>query len=160
VFLDRDTRLDRRRRAARAAADGAFMAEPTAIHGFCDPAFLPLEEAFAANFEAGLEVGASLAATRHGKPVVDLWAGFADRKRVEPWREDTVVTVFSSTIRDRADLSRVAKLTWDITHVFATDSVAERAMGWLEEAPPGERVAMAARGARWTPSPRPPSATP
>jgi hypothetical protein len=29
--------------------------------------------------------------------VVDLWAGFADRKRVEPWREDTVVCVFSST---------------------------------------------------------------
>ena len=75
------------------------MAEPiaTAIHGFCDRAFLPLQEAFAANFADGLEVGASLAATWRGKPVVDLWAGHADRKGLEPWREDTVVAVFSST---------------------------------------------------------------
>jgi len=33
------------------------------IHGFCDPRFERLKDAFAANFEADLELGASVAAT-------------------------------------------------------------------------------------------------
>ena len=30
-----------------------------------------------------------------GRPVVDLWAGWADVARTRPWREDTLVNVFS-----------------------------------------------------------------
>jgi len=43
------------------------------ISGFCDEELLPVKEAFADNFEQGLEVGASLAVTIDGKYVVDLW---------------------------------------------------------------------------------------
>ena len=66
------------------------------INGACDDRFLPLKDAFEANFEDGLEVGASLAVMRHGEPVVDLWAGHADWKRTRPWERDTQVLLFSS----------------------------------------------------------------
>ena len=66
------------------------------IHGFVEPGFEPVREAFAASFEKGLEVGAGVAATREGRPVVDLWAGDAD-PRGKPWAEDTIVNVYSTT---------------------------------------------------------------
>lgn len=69
----------------------------TEIHGYCDPRFAPLEDAFRANFDEGLELGASLAVTLHGKPVVDLWAGCADRKGTVPWRRDTIALIYSTT---------------------------------------------------------------
>jgi CubicO group peptidase (beta-lactamase class C family) len=68
------------------------------IHGFCDDAFLPFREAFVQNFEDGLEIGASLAVYHRGKLIVDIWAGYADRKKELPWEEDTIVCVFSSTL--------------------------------------------------------------
>ncbi len=69
----------------------------TEIHGHCDSRFAPLEEAFRANFDEGLELGASLAATLHGEPVVDLWAGCADPKNKVPWQRDTIVLAYSNT---------------------------------------------------------------
>ena len=57
----------------------------TEIHGFVKPGFEPVRDAFAANFEAGLEVGASFAATVDGEPVVDIWAGHTDEARTKPW---------------------------------------------------------------------------
>lgn len=70
---------------------------PVEIHGHCDERFLPFKDAFRANFDAGLEIGSSLAVTHRGKLVVDLWAGFADPARTIPWREDTIVPVASTT---------------------------------------------------------------
>jgi len=67
------------------------------IHGHGDPRFARLEKAFRANFDEGMELGASLAVTLHGKTVVDLWAGCADRKGKVPWQRDTIVLIFSST---------------------------------------------------------------
>ena len=67
------------------------------IQGHCDERFLPYRDAFRANFDAGLEIGSSLAVTHRGKLVVDLWAGFADPARTIPWREDTIVPVASTT---------------------------------------------------------------
>jgi CubicO group peptidase (beta-lactamase class C family) len=67
------------------------------IHGFCDPRFAPLKAAFAANFEAGHELGASLALTHHGRLVVDVWAGWADAVQTRPWEADTLVRVSSTT---------------------------------------------------------------
>ena len=32
-----------------------------------------------------------------GRPVVDLWGGVADATTAAPWRDDTVVLVYSST---------------------------------------------------------------
>jgi len=67
------------------------------IHGFCEERFAPVREAFAANFADGLEVGAAVAATLRGEPVVDLWAGHADFARTRPWSRDTTVNIFSTT---------------------------------------------------------------
>ena len=67
------------------------------IHGFCDEQFAPVRKAFEANFADGLEVGAGVAATLRGQPVVDLWAGHADFARTRPWERDTTVSVFSTT---------------------------------------------------------------
>lgn len=67
------------------------------IYGTCEQRFLPLKDAFRANFEAGLEIGSSLAVTHRGKLVVDLWAGYADPARTIPWQQDTIVPVASTT---------------------------------------------------------------
>jgi CubicO group peptidase (beta-lactamase class C family) len=66
------------------------------IAGTCHDRFAPVREAFASNFENGLEVGASLAVTVEGEPVVDLWAGEAV-KGGAPWQADTIVNVYSTT---------------------------------------------------------------
>lgn len=73
------------------------MSEAVEIHGTCDPRFEKVRDAFAANFAAGKEVGASFAATIEGEPVIDLWAGAADAARTRPWQRDTIVNVFSTT---------------------------------------------------------------
>lgn len=67
------------------------------IDGDCDPKLTPVRDAFAANFEAGLEVGASFAVTIDGRSVVDLWGGHADAARTRPWQRDTIVNVYSTT---------------------------------------------------------------
>ena len=72
------------------------MTAPT-IHGRCDPRLVAVRDAFAANFAAGREVGASFAATVEGELVVDLWGGWADAAQTRPWERDTIVNVFSTT---------------------------------------------------------------
>lgn len=67
------------------------------VQGFCKPGFEGVREAFAANFEAGLEVGASFAATVDGEFVVDIWAGNEGPGDSRPWRRDTLMNVFSTT---------------------------------------------------------------
>jgi len=66
------------------------------FHGFVKPGFEAVQDAFAANFEKGLEQGASVAVTRDGEFVVDLWAGDADAHG-RPWQQDTIVNVYSTT---------------------------------------------------------------
>ncbi len=68
----------------------------TEVHGFVAPGFEAVRDAFASNFENGLECGASVAVTRDGEPVVDLWAGDAAPDG-RPWQEDTIVNVYSTT---------------------------------------------------------------
>ncbi len=92
----------------RAVALGAGIGPPTAvtaskgkptmteIHGTCREDFEPVRERFAANFDEGTELGASVAVTLHGEPVVDLWAGDADNDG-RPWERDTIVNVWSTT---------------------------------------------------------------
>jgi CubicO group peptidase (beta-lactamase class C family) len=64
--------------------------------GFCAPEFAPVRDAFVDNFAQGVEVGASVAVTRNGVPVVDLWGGEAV-KGGAPWQRDTIVNVYSTT---------------------------------------------------------------
>ena len=51
------------------------------VQGECDPAFAGVRDAFAANFAAGLELGASLCVEVDGRAVVDLWGGWLDAEQ-------------------------------------------------------------------------------
>jgi CubicO group peptidase (beta-lactamase class C family) len=73
------------------------MARLGEIEGRCDPRFNAVRDAFAANFEAGREVGASFAVTVDGELVVDVWGGYADAAKTRPWESDTIINVFSTT---------------------------------------------------------------
>ncbi|HZO81028.1 MAG TPA: serine hydrolase domain-containing protein [Candidatus Binataceae bacterium] len=72
------------------------MAEFT-IEGDCDARFARVREAFAENFSRRDEVGASFALVVDGRPVADLWGGWADKARTRPWTRDTIVNTFSTT---------------------------------------------------------------
>ena len=67
------------------------------IEGSCDPRFSRVREVFADSFDHGIEVGAAVAATLDGKPVIDLWGGYADKAKTRPWTRDTLVNVYSTT---------------------------------------------------------------
>lgn len=67
------------------------------IQGFCDPRFEPVKKAFEKNFREHGDIGASVAITLKGEFVVDLWGGHLDADHTEPWLEDTLVNVWSST---------------------------------------------------------------
>ena len=73
------------------------MADKVIINGFCDERFKAVKEVFAKNFEDGLDVGASFAATIDGKYVIDIWAGYADAAKTRPWERDTIINVYSTT---------------------------------------------------------------
>lgn len=69
----------------------------TEIHGECDEQFEAVREAFAANFDSGADIGASVAVTIDGRLVVDLWGGHADAERTSAWERDTITNVWSTT---------------------------------------------------------------
>ena len=52
---------------------------------------------FKANFDDGLEIGASVAVCVGGKPVLDLWAGSLDANGARPWTRDTISALRSAT---------------------------------------------------------------
>ena len=65
------------------------------IGGSCDARFARVREAFVENFTRHGERGGAVTVALHGKPVVDLWGGYADVARTKTWEEDTIVNVFS-----------------------------------------------------------------
>jgi len=67
------------------------------IAGFAAPRFAAVQDAFAANFEQGLERGARFTVVEAGEVVVDLWAGVADRAGEKAFDERTLAPVFSTT---------------------------------------------------------------
>ena len=67
------------------------------MRGVCAPRFRSLVERFARNFVEAGELGASLAVEVDGRLEVDVWGGWADPGRAQPWRHDTVGVVFSNT---------------------------------------------------------------
>jgi CubicO group peptidase (beta-lactamase class C family) len=67
------------------------MPDAARIEGLVAPGFESAREAFAENFNRPgpyQEVGAALAAYKHGQLVVDLWGGWADAARTRPWVGD------------------------------------------------------------------------
>ena len=69
----------------------------TMIDGNVANGFEPVKQAFAANFEQGLEAGAGFCVLKDGEFIVDLISGTKDRKQTTPWQADTLVPVFSTT---------------------------------------------------------------
>ena len=67
------------------------------IGGFVMAGFEPVRRAFEANFERRRELGAACAVYHRGAKVVDLWGGYAGSERRGPWREDTLVMVYSTS---------------------------------------------------------------
>ena len=66
------------------------------VQGTCDERFEAVRTTFAANFDGGLDVGASVAVYLDGEPVVDLWGGTVDDAGT-PWEQDTIINVWSTT---------------------------------------------------------------
>jgi CubicO group peptidase (beta-lactamase class C family) len=81
----------------QAESNRGVMAVAPNIEGECDPRFDRVKQAFIENFERRAEVGAAVAVTLGGRPVVDLWGGHVDAARSRPWQRETIVNVFSTT---------------------------------------------------------------
>jgi CubicO group peptidase (beta-lactamase class C family) len=73
----------------------AIPAAPLRIQGSCDPEFAAVAEQFEKNFVSRNEVGAAVCVYQNGRKVVDLWGGYKDTARTEPWERDTIVIMNS-----------------------------------------------------------------
>src|SRR6188508_1683587 len=71
--------------------------EKPKIRGFVRPGFEAVREAFAENFSRRNELGAACCVYHNGGKVVDLWGGVRNKMTGEPWQEDTMVVVYSTT---------------------------------------------------------------
>lgn len=67
------------------------------VFGTVDERFSSLQDVLSGHLDSGDELGASLALTLDGVPVVDLWGGWADVDRTTPWGKDTITNVWSTT---------------------------------------------------------------
>ena len=67
------------------------------VHGLCDERFETVRATLARSLEAGTDVGASVAVLVDGEPMVDIWGGYADEARTQPWERDTITNVWSTT---------------------------------------------------------------
>src|SRR5438034_9824863 len=56
-----------------------------------------LKPLFHENFEKFGELGAAVSVWQNGKPIIDLYGGFRDARRENPWTSDTLVLVWSAT---------------------------------------------------------------
>ncbi|MDH5282871.1 MAG: beta-lactamase family protein [Gemmatimonadota bacterium] len=91
------------------------------VEGEVCPGFEPVRDAFAKNFARRHELGGACAVYLRGEKVVDLWGGIRNKATGEPWQEDTMVLVYSST-------KGLAAMTLALAH----------SRGWLDHE---ERVA-------------------
>lgn len=67
------------------------------IHGTVAPGFEGVREALANNLRSGADVGCSAAVTVDGVLVADVWGGHIDEAATQPWQEDTIINVWSTT---------------------------------------------------------------
>lgn len=67
------------------------------VGGTVEPGWEALRSVLEASLEAGTDTGASVAVYHRGRPVVDLWGGYRDRQRTEPYGPDALQLVFSTT---------------------------------------------------------------
>lgn len=69
----------------------------TRIEGHVSAGFEPVRDAFVENFLRRHELGGACCVYRGGEKVVDLWGGVRNKSTGEPWEEDTMVVVHSTT---------------------------------------------------------------
>jgi CubicO group peptidase (beta-lactamase class C family) len=73
------------------------MTTLSAVSGFVKSGFEAVRDAFAENFARRNELGAACCVYHRGEKVVDLWGGVRNETTGEPWEEDTMVIVYSTT---------------------------------------------------------------
>ncbi len=56
-----------------------------------------LEPLFRENFEKLGDLGAAVSVWQNGEPLLDLYGGFRDARREHPWKDDTLVLIWSAT---------------------------------------------------------------
>jgi CubicO group peptidase (beta-lactamase class C family) len=67
------------------------------IHGHISKGYETVRDVFHDNFSRRRELGGACCVYRHGEKVVDLWGGIRNKATGEPWEEDTMVLVHSTT---------------------------------------------------------------
>jgi CubicO group peptidase (beta-lactamase class C family) len=67
------------------------------VEGSNRPQFDHVREVFMRNFADHAELGASVAVTLGGELVVDLWGGWKDEARTQPWTRETRAPLWSGT---------------------------------------------------------------
>ena len=67
------------------------------IEGTCDTRLERVRAAFEENLRFRSELGAAVCVYIDGDKVVDLWGGYSDRDRTQPWQEHTIVNMASVT---------------------------------------------------------------
>lgn len=67
------------------------------VQGHCDPKFEKVRAALQANLDSGADLGASVAVTYEDELVVDLFGGYLDEEKAQPWQEESIVNVYSTT---------------------------------------------------------------
>ena len=65
------------------------------VDGYCDPAYSGVRDALERNMAAGEEVGCAVCVMVDGETVVDLWAGYRDKARQDPWTRHTITDMKS-----------------------------------------------------------------
>jgi CubicO group peptidase (beta-lactamase class C family) len=81
----------------RKNATSVEVAHPLEIHGFVSGGYEAVREAFVENFAKRHELGAACCVYHRGEKVVDLWGGVRNEATGDPWEEDTMVIVHSTT---------------------------------------------------------------
>ena len=67
------------------------------IKGHYEERFAPVAQALAQSLASGADIGASVAVVHEGEFVVDIWGGYRDAEQTQPWQQDTIVNVWSTT---------------------------------------------------------------
>jgi len=69
----------------------------TNISGVCESKFSEIGDIFEDAVESGFDTGANIAIEHEGKMVVNLIGGYKDREGTDPWTNETILNVFSTT---------------------------------------------------------------
>ena len=81
----------------KASSRACLSAMEPEIGGSVGPGFESVRQAFVENFTNRNELGGAVCAYYKGEKVVDLYGGVRNKATGEPWQEDTMVVVYSTT---------------------------------------------------------------